>query len=422
MTTPSLLPARQILPPSFAEAQPRAKAQRKIRTVVFSTLFPSAARPTHGVFVETRLRHLLLCGEVEARVVAPVPWFPSAAARWGSWGQLAATPAVENRNGIAVYHPRYLLPPKIGMLIAPLMLALGAYPTLTRLRHEGFDFDLIDAHYFYPDGVAAALLAGWLKKPFVVTARGSDIHSIFAQWVPRQMILAAAKRAYRSIGVCQALVDDLARKGADPSRLVVIRNGVDLARFTPLPRDDIRAKFKLPDAAPLLLSVGHLIELKGNHLTLAALQELPQAYLIVIGEGEERIKLEQLAARLGVAGRVRFVGVVPNVELAQWYSAADILVLASSREGWPNVLLESMACGTPVIATRTWGTPEVVSEPAAGRLIERRDAASIANAIRELFAALPPRTATRQYAERYSWEATTAAQLALFRDIVAAPV
>ena len=168
--------------------------------------------------------------------------------------------------------------------------------------------------------------------------------------------------------------------------------------------------------------MGHLIELKGNHLTLAALQELPHAYLVVIGEGEDRLKLEQLAARLGVAGRVRFIGLVPNVELAQWYSAADILVLASSREGWPNVLLESMACGTPVIATRTWGTPEVVSEPAAGRLIERRDAASIAKAIRELFAALPPRTATRQYAERYSWEATTAAQLALFREIAAAPI
>ena len=307
------------------------------------------------------------------------------------------------------------------MLIAPVMLALGAYRTLTRLRHEGFDFDLIDAHYFYPDGVAAALLAGWLSKPFVVTARGSDIHSISEQWLPRQMILAAARRAYRSIGVCQALVDDLARKGADPSRLVAIRNGVDLERFIPLPRDGIRAKLKLPDAAPLLLSVGHLIELKGNHLTLGALLELPHAYLIVIGEGEERFKLEQLAARLGVAERVRFVGSVPNVELAQWYSAADILVLASSREGWPNVLLESMACGTPVIATRTWGTPEVVSQPAAGRLLERRDAASIAQAIRELFAALPPRTATRQYAEGYSWEATTAAQLALFREIIAAP-
>ena len=119
----------------------------KVRSLLFSTLYPSSNRPGHGIFVETRLRHLLLSGEVESRVVAPVPWFPSRDPRFGDWSRLAATPRWETHNGIDVWHPRYLLPPKIGMNVAPLMLALGAYPTLRKLKAEGFDFDVIDAHY-----------------------------------------------------------------------------------------------------------------------------------------------------------------------------------------------------------------------------------------------------------------------------------
>lgn len=393
---------------------------RPLKVLTFSTLFPSSVRPAHGIFVETRLRELLKSGQVESRVIAPVPWFPSRHPRWGGYARFAATPAREQRNGLDVRHPRYLLLPKVGMTSAPLCLALGARAAVQQLRDEGFDFDVIDAHYYYPDGVAAALLAHWFQRPLTITARGTDLNLIPQYALPRRMIEWAARRAAGSIGVCSALMEVLKSWGHDPARLHVLRNGVDLERFRPLPQVTMRAELGVT-GAPLLLSVGHLIERKGHHVAIEALAALrarhPQARLVIIGEGEERAALMALAQRLDVAGQVQLTGALPNTELLKWYSAADALLLCSSREGWANVLLESMACGTPVVATSIWGTPEVVASPAAGRLVAERNGPAFAAAVEALLAAGVDRAATRRYAEGFSWQATTEGQLALFHRI-----
>ena len=394
---------------------------RKIRTLLFSSLYPSSVRPSHGIFVETRLRELLKSGQVETRVVAPVPWFPSANPRFGEYAQFASTPRRETHNGIDVQHPRFFLPPKVGMNLAPFSLALGALPAVRRLQREGFDFDLIDAHYYYPDGVAAAILARILKKPFVVTARGTDVNLIPQYALPKKLILWAASQAQASISVCRALRDEIEGLGADPARLMVLRNGVDLQRFHPVRQDEARAALGWP-AGPTLLSVGYLIERKGHHIAIEALAGLPGYRLVIAGSGGERERLEALARQLGVADQVQFAGAVPNAELYRYYSAADIMLLASSREGWANVLLESMACGTPVVATRIWGTPEVVAAPEAGRLADERTAPSFIRAIQALMAAYPLRQDVRRYAEGFSWEDTTRAQLELFGRIAGVDV
>ena len=116
-----------------------------------------------------------------------------------------------------------------------------------------------------------------------------------------------------------------------------------------------------------------------------------------------------------------FAGARSNTELKTWYSAADVLVLASSREGWANVLLESMACGTPVVAMRTGGTPEVVQDPVAGLLVDERAAGPLAAKVIGLLRHYPDRSAVRRYAQGFSWQATTDAQLDLFRQIVRSP-
>jgi glycosyltransferase involved in cell wall biosynthesis len=399
-------------------------SKQPLRVLVFSSLYPSSTRPAHGIFVETRLRELLRTGEVEARVLAPVPWFFSTHPRYGDKARMAATPPRETRNGLDVLHPRFPVIPKLGMTLAPLLLALASVGPIRRLIREGYDFDVIDAHYYYPDGVAAAWLARHFNKPLAITARGTDLNLIPQYALPRRMMQWAAGRAQASIGVCSALVDVLRGWRIDPARLHVMRNGVDLQRFQRQPDSALRASTGLlPGQGPLLVSVGHLIERKGHHLVIEALATLqathPQARLVIIGEGEERAALQALAQRLGVADRVTLTGALPQAALPGWYSSADVLVLASSREGWANVLLEAMACGTPVVATRIWGTPEVVAAPEAGELVTERSGADLARGVQRLLARAPAPQAVRAYAEGFSWEETSRAQLTLFRRLQA---
>jgi glycosyltransferase involved in cell wall biosynthesis len=385
-----------------------------VRLLTFTTLYPNAEQPHHGVFVENRLRHLLASGRAESRVVAPVPWFPLTSPRFGSYAIHARVPRTEDRHGISVDHPRYGLPPKIGMVPAPLLLYWGARRAVERLRRGGYDFDVIDAHYFYPDGVAAALLAREFRKPLVITARGTDINLVPRYAAPRRMIQWAAGQASAMITVCAALKTALSELGVPAERITVLRNGVDLQTFHPIDRVQARAGLGEAPAGLLLASVGHLIERKGHHHVIGALPDLPAARLVIAGTGPEKAALEGLATRLGVADRVRFLGHVPHEELAQLYSAADALLLASSREGWANVLLEAMACGTPVVASNIWGTPEVVAVPEAGRLMPELSATGVARAVADLLDAPPDRRATRLYAERFSWDETTAGQLSIF--------
>ncbi len=390
---------------------------RKLRTLLFSTLYPSSVRPVHGIFVETRLRELLASGQVETRVVAPVPWFPSTDARWGERALMARTPRHERRNGIEVAHPRYPLLPKVGMSTSPFLLAMASLQTLRRLLHEGFDFDLIDAHYYYPDGVAATILGTLLGKPVVITARGTDVNLIPRFRWPRRLIVEAAARCAASITVCSALRDALVDLGASADRITVLRNGVDLTRFKPVDRAQARAALGVGERFAIA-SVGHLIERKGHDLVIGALAHLHDAEVHIAGAGEQLDALRALAAELGVTDRVTFHGAVPQAALRTLYEAADCLVLASSREGWANVLLEAMACGTPVVASNVWGTPEVVAAPEAGELMDERTAFGVAAAVGRLRGRTVDRRETRRYAERFDWDATTEGQLALFDRVV----
>ena len=388
-----------------------------MNVLTFTTLYPNPAMPHHGVFEENRLRHLLTSGRVTAQVIAPVPWFPLTHARFGEYAAYAKAPRHEVRHNIAVAHPRYPLFPKIGMTISPFLLALAMRPVIRRLLQRGEKFDVIDAHYFYPDGVAAILLGRWFNTPVVITARGTDLNLIPHYLLPRKLIQWAAARAAGMITVCQALKDVLVELGVPEQRVTVLRNGVDLQQFQP-PQDRAALRERLQLQATTLLSVGHLIERKGHDLVIAALKHLPDTRLLIAGDGPEEANLRALARSSGVEARVTFLGAIKHDQLRDYYGAADILVLASSREGWANVLLEAMACGTPVAASNVWGTPEVVAVPEAGVLMRERTPAALAEAVKVLLAQYPERAATRRYAELFSWEATTQGQLNLFERVV----
>jgi teichuronic acid biosynthesis glycosyltransferase TuaC len=391
----------------------------KLRVLTFTSLYPNAAMPNFGVFVENRIRRVAETGEVDVRVVAPVPWFPSSRPMFGRYASWARVPRREIRHGLEVMHPRYPLVPKIGVLSHPLAMAVGAMTEIRRLRRRGFGFDLIDAHFYFPDGVAALLVGLALQRLVAITARGTDL-SHYPQRHPlaRRAIAWASGRAAASIVVSAALGKILIRLGAPPSRLHILPNGIDLDLFRPLDRREARRQLGV--TGTVLASVGALIELKGHHLAIEALTTLPNCQLIIAGDGPDRRHLGALAATLEVASRVRFLGEVPHGELASVYSAADVLVLASSREGWPNVLLEAMACGTPVVATAVGGVPEMLTTPAAGRLVYQRNGSSLSAAVAALLTDRPDRAAARRHAELFSWDPTTRGQLAIFRAMAAA--
>jgi teichuronic acid biosynthesis glycosyltransferase TuaC len=374
-----------------------------LRLLTFSTLYPNAIQPTHGVFVEQRLRHLVATGEIEPQVVAPLPWFPSDAAVFGRYARFAAAPRLEERHGITIHHPRFLTIPKVGMRPAAALMTRGCFATVadvaSRCRAQ-----LIDAHYLFPDGVAAAQLAGRLSLPYVLTARGSDVNLIGEiDWCRRAM-RRAIEGAAVTIAVSQALRQKILAWGIDANRVEVIRNGVDFEIFKSMPAEPSSSK-----SAPALrlLSIGKLDDNKGHHLVIDALRLLPDATLTIIGIGPLRGELMRQIRAAALDARVQMVDTVSHAELAPYYTAADMLVLASAREGLPNVVLESLACGTPVVATRVGGIPEAVDSPELGELASRRDAASLADAVRRLQQRSNARERIRELARRFDWRASS---------------
>lgn len=395
-----------------------APGGKHLKILTFTTLYPDATRRRHGIFVETRLRQLLLHDGIEARVVAPIPWFPWDHPRFGDYAAYARVARHEFYHGIEVYHPRYPSLPKVGMTLAPWLMAKAAMPTLKRLLRDGYDFDVIDAHYFYPDGVAAALLARTLRKPLVITARGSDLNLIARLHWPRQWIRWAVRRANHLVAVSAALKQALVDTGARASKITVLRNGVDVALFRPVERDTVRRALGV--SGFVLLSVGNLVPAKGHDLVIEAVAHLLDTRLLIIGRGPDQSRLRRLIETRGLAERVRILDNMEQDALRDYYGAADALVLASAREGWPNVLLESMACGTPVIATGVGATPDIVAAPEAGVLAAERSTAALLAAIRQLREHYPDRAATRAYAEQFGWDATSAGQLQIFNHLAKA--
>lgn len=332
--------------------------------------------------------------------------------------QTTRAPASDRRHGIDILYPRYPVVPKVGMTLGPFLMAAALVGPLRRLARQGFDFDVLDAFYFYPDGVAAAILGRLLDKPVVITAFGSDINLIPNSLAPRRLIRWAARRAEGATAVCQVLKDALVELGAPAQKIRVVLHGVDLGLFAPPPdREALRARLGL--TRPTLLSVGSLIERKGHHIVIEAMSGLPDVDLLIAGSGAMEAALRQQVDRLGLAGRVRFLGQVAQEDLSAYFGATDALVLASSREEIANVLLESMACGTPVIATRVWGTPEVVTAPEAGIMMAERTPAALIAAQSALFNAYPERAATRRFVERFSWSDTAAQHFAVLEEALA---
>ena len=390
---------------------------RTVKVLSLSTLYPNAAQPRHGIFLRHRLAHLARVEGMALQIVAPVPWFPLSHPLFGRYGVYARAPHEGSENGIAIHYPRYPVLPKIGMTVAPSLMAAALLPKLRAIQKSGFNFDIIDSYYLYPDGVAAALLGMLLKRPVLLTAFGTDVSLVPNYALPRAQILWAIRQSKGVTSVCEALRTRLIELGADGAKIRTILHGVDLDMFRP-PTDRAALRHQLGFDGPTIISIGHLIERKGHNFAISAIAQMPGTTLVIAGDGPEEAALRKLADDLHVSDRVRFLGHVDQSGVPGLLGAADALVLCSDREGIANVLMEALACGTPVAATPIWGSPEVLNTPDAGILLKARSVDATVEGLRKLLSDPPDRGATRRYVERYSWDDTAAQHAAMIRSAV----
>jgi teichuronic acid biosynthesis glycosyltransferase TuaC len=375
-----------------------------LRVLTLATLFPNGARPTLGVFVERQTRALSELPDVEVEVVAPVglPVWPLSL--HPHYAYLRPLPTTGYRNGLTVHRPRYRIRPAVGKARTAAVMAEALLPILEGIRAR-FPFDVIDAEFFWPDGPAAMRLGEALGVPFSVKARGSDIHIWGALPGVAAQIVEAGRAAGGLLAVSAALKRDMASLGLPEDRIRVHYTGIDLDRFHPV--DRTAARRALGVDGPLLVSAGALLPRKGQELALAALAHLPDATLLLAGDGPDRGRLEGIARAAGLGARVRFLGNQPHDALPGLLAAADVTVLPTVSEGLANVWVESLACGTPVVTSDVGGAREVIDRPEAGRLVPR-DPAAIAAAVRELLVTPPDSAMTRRAAERFSWSRNAA--------------
>lgn len=391
------------------EALIEPDAPRPIRMLTITSLFPSLARPRHGIFVETRLQQLIATRRVSARVIAPVPWFPSTRARFGRYADFARTPLLDIRSGIPVSYPRYLMIPAIGQRLAAASMAHAVLGYMRRNSTAIGAYDLIDGQYLYPDGVAAAKIAARLRCPYVLTARGSDVNVIAKNPAFQTAVLKAIEGASFTFTVSNTLRRSLIDLGCAPDRIICARNGVDTQLFHPVDQAAARKRLGI-SAARLIVSVGNLVAEKRHALVIRALPRLTGTSYVIVGNGPERARLLRLAASERVADRVCILDTRPQVELVDVYAAADVLVLPSSREGWPNVLLEALACGTPVVASAVGGVADIVSSSIAGIVLESDSPDAFASAIKRVLDARRDRMDVSTYAKRFDWRSVAVMQ------------
>jgi glycosyltransferase involved in cell wall biosynthesis len=378
-----------------------------LRVLTLSTLFPDASRPTFGTFVERQTLALAAREDVAVEVVAPVGLPPWPLSLHPHYRARAALSAAEPWKGLDVRRPVFPILPPLGRNWAAKRLAEKLLPLLGEMR-DAFPFDVIDAEFFWPDGVAAVAVGRALGVPVSIKARGSDIDHWSRHEAIRRQMVEAAFAADGLLAVSEALKRRMAALGMPPDKIRVHQTGVDADLFRP--RDRQAAKAALGIEGPLAVSAGALVPVKGHRLALAAIAQVPEAYWIVVGDGPERGALEQLVREMGVSERVRFLGGRPHEELPALLGAADILLHTAEREGLANVWVEALACGTPIVVTETGAAHEVVDRPEAGRVVPR-DPAAVAAALRELLANPPGQEEVRKAAERFSW-ARNASELA----------
>jgi teichuronic acid biosynthesis glycosyltransferase TuaC len=350
-----------------------ALLRESMRVLFYSSIFPRPWNTTRGIFCFNACRALVQLGH-EVRVVSPRSWLERA-------GAPTSLPGLSELN---VEYPLYVYPPRILQSTHDRFMALSSHRAMVRVMAD-LRPDCVLSYWAHPEGAVAARFARAAQIPSAVIVGGSDVLVLARHTGRRRRSVVRALHANDAvITVGRQLADAVEALGIPGAKVHVVYQGVDDALFSPGSMTAARSRLGIPETGKVLVSVGSLIPVKGIDVLLEAMARLAARHgdvrLYLVGDGASRRDLEALASRLRLSGIVRFVGKVEQAALPDWYRAADLTVLASRSEGLPNVLRESLACGTPFVATRVGG----VSEIAAGtpsRLVPAEDPEALSEAI-----------------------------------------
>lgn len=379
------------------------------RVLALSCLFPNPAQPSHGVFVLNRLR--AVAERCSVRVIAPIPVYPVLNRLLRDLRPGAQVPRCGRLGGLQVDYPRFFVLPKVLKGLDAVSCLLATILAVRRLeRREGFAAHVVDVHWTYPDLVAGCWLARTRKSRLIVTVRGREALYPGEISLRRFLLIRCLRRADAVVTLSDELKKLVAALGVTETRIRTILNGVDGGKFTLLDRSACRARLGIPGGGRVILSVGALVERKGHHRLMHAVRTLASAQkvaLYVVGapgqEGDYSGVLHRIIAEHRLAN-VHLVGRVDHETLADWYGAADLFCLATEGEGCPNVVLEALSCGTPVVATDVGSIREVIREGENGFIVRARDRQSLRAAIERALAWSWDRSHIAQAMRSWSWE------------------
>ena len=302
-----------------------------------------------------------IANHCEVRLVAPLPWW-TRHNRPQDW----LNAPHENSTGIDAVFPSWWTVPRFGVAYNGRAMYYSVRKLVKEL-HKTSPFDVILASWAYPDAYAASLLAKDLGIPFVVNVLGSDINALTKLPALRLQIIETLNKSHRVISVSHALCETVLKLGVAPEKVVVQHNGVDGVKFKLQDRIQVRERLGLPADRNIILYVGNWVPEKGVDILVQAIGKLrsmgrTDVLLTLVGSGPLEPKLKEIVATLGIEAQVRFCGRKSHIEVPDWMAAADIFCLPSLREGCPNVILEALSCGRPVVASRVGGVPELLDE------------------------------------------------------------
>ena len=369
-----------------------------MNVAVVTSLFPSCERPREGIFAERRWQAFSERGH-GVRIIQPIPWSPPGMP--GARAEYRRMARKTERNGLAVQRPVYPhLPGGLGAWASILNARQFARVARRAVLHERPDVVVLD--YAWP---AAELVTG-IDLPCVVSGRGSDVLAVAEDAALAPRLARALRHAAGYFAVSEHLAQAMDELSGLAGTGILIANGVDMGRFTPGPRGPARAELGLPGEGPLVGVVGHLIPRKDPLLALECFLRAapPDARLVFVGRGELEPALRRSIAAAGAEERVSLLGEFPPQRLANLYRALDVLLLTSSREGRPNVVLEAFASGTPVVATPAGGTPELFEGVDLG-LARDRSFEALSDALSAVLDRPPPAEQLKGAVAPRTWDA-----------------